>query len=390
MAVVVNAEEQATAVTVVVNAKPLMGLLTGIARYVRSLYTAVEASRLAHVEYYYRGRLAAEMPPQRETKPDYRVPPRVIELLINARMRLHDAWLRRALGGVAASVYHETELFPLRTGGRLPTALTIYDLSLMRYPEHHPVEIVRYFERHFARRLALVDHFVAISHFVCDELVRELGVAPEKVSAVPLAADPAFRPRAEAEWRDLLGRLGVPPRYLLYVGTLEPRKNLVQVIRALAQMRAPLPLVCAGWSGWQNDALEREIVRHRLEASVLRLGRLSDDALSLLYSGARCLVYPSLYEGFGLPVLEAMACGCPVVCSDRGSLPEVAGEAARIVAVDDDAGMAEAIAGLADEGAERSQAVAAGLERAARFSWQRTATETMSVFARLAGRLPDA
>ncbi|HYC23417.1 MAG TPA: glycosyltransferase family 1 protein [Candidatus Bathyarchaeia archaeon] len=371
--------------TVVVNAKPLMGLLTGIARYVRALYTAIAAEGLVPARYYYRGRLSDTMPEQRASKPDYPVPSAVIELLINARMRLHDAGLRRVLRRVSDAVYHETELFPLRTGGRLPTVLTIYDLSLIRYPEHHPPEIVRYFERHFHRRLGLVDQFIAISEFVRAEVVRELGIAPERVAAVPLAADSAFRPRPDPEVRAYLERSGLPGRYLLYVGTLEPRKNLVQVIRAMSAMKKRVPLVCAGWAGWQNDEFEREVARHGLAGDVLRIGRVSDQALALLYSGARCLVYPSLYEGFGLPLVEAMACGCPVVCSDRASLPEVAGGAAILVPVGDDEGMAASLERMVNGSAERSRLVACGLERARSFSWRRTAEETVAVFRRLGG-----
>ncbi|HEV7416212.1 MAG TPA: glycosyltransferase family 1 protein, partial [Tianweitania sediminis] len=175
-----------------------------------------------------------------------------------------------------------------------------------------------------------------------------------------------------------------PGRYALYAGTIEPRKNLVRLLDAFEQLpqtlRQRYPLVLAGYKGWNNTAILERLHRAETQGWARYLGYVPDEALPHLFAGARLFAFPSLYEGFGLPVLEAMASGVPVVCSNAASLPQVAGNAALMINAEDAAGLTEALQrGLEDE-EWRRDAVASGIQQAARFSWKRCAEETADVY----------
>jgi alpha-1,3-rhamnosyl/mannosyltransferase len=174
---------------------------------------------------------------------------------------------------------------------------------------------------------------------------------------------------------------------MLYVGTMEPRKNLLQIVRAMSlfpdNLRKHLPLVCVGWRGWKNEELMVEINRLELATDFFFLGRVDDNNLAKLYSGARVFLYPSVYEGFGLPILEAMACGCPVICSNQASLPEVAGDAAVLVAPEDHELLAHKIENTIENKDFRQHLVETGYQQITKFSWEKAAGKTMAVFRQL-------
>jgi glycosyltransferase involved in cell wall biosynthesis len=250
------------------------------------------------------------------------------------------AWRARDL-----DVLHCTTMRgPVRA--RPPVVVTVHDMALIRLPEAFPA-----WHRHTGRlalRLAArsADVIVAVSAFTRDELVALLDVPAERIRVCPNGLEPVFGPDGPAAEGD----------YVLAVGTLEPRKNLARAVEAARLSGVELRVVGAsGWGGVDVPGW---------------LGRVDDDELAALYRGARCLVFPSLYEGFGLPILEAMACGTPVVTNGAGATAEVAGGAAVLV----DARDAEAIAaGMTEAGARRDELVALGLERARGFTWDRTA-----------------
>ena len=199
----------------------------------------------------------------------------------------------------------------------------------------------------------------------------------EKITVVYPGRD---EPLARVDPAPVRARYGLAPDYLLHVGTLQPRKNLARLMEAAASLRARWPelqLVLAGQPGWQAGPILAQARAH--SDSVRLLDYVPDDDLPGLYSGARAFVFPSLYEGFGFPVLEAMACGTPVVCSNTSSLPEVAGEAALLMDPEDTAALAGAIGRLLEDTALRENLIARGLEQARKFSWERAAQETLAV-----------
>jgi len=371
---------------VLLNARPLGTVFTGVARYTRSLYQHINRLNLAQVTYFNNGRINGTMPEQSKDTFSRHFPVWVRHIARTTRMRIEDRLLAGYFEKNEYNVYHETGLFPVTTSRAVPSVLTIYDLSLITHPECHPADRVDHFERYFYDRLPLVAHIITISEFVRHEIIDQLGIPEDKVSAIPLAASSIFYPREARPVRKVLESRGIPDQYILCVGTREPRKNLIGLVRAYATMETDMPLLCVGWSGWMNEHLPGEIERLKLSDRVKFLGHVSDEELAHLYSGALISVYPSLYEGFGLPILEAMACDCPVVCSDRSSMPEVAGDAAHLIAPEEEQDIARGVTELIQNPDLRCEYIIRGRTRAAQFSWNKTARQTVSVFQQVASQ----
>jgi glycosyltransferase involved in cell wall biosynthesis len=263
-----------------------------------------------------------------------------------------------------------------------PTIATILDTTVFRYPSYFP-RWQRTYQRIFvpltARRARKI---LTISEHSKRDIVDRFGIKPDKVTVTYLSALPAFQVLPNMAASEGVDKHGFG-EFILTVGTLEPRKNTIGLLRAFALLRQQghtCHLVHAGSRGWMFDAVLDEVVRLGLSASVHFLGRVALGELVELYNTAKLFVYPSLYEGFGLPVLEAMACGCPVITSDRSSLPEIAGDAAVLIDPEDTTGLALAIKSLIEDRALAKDMQRRGLERAAEFSWERCAQQTLGVY----------
>ncbi len=281
------------------------------------------------------------------------------------------------------ALYHEPNYLAFDYRG--PTVVTIHDLSWIRYPHTHPRERVRRMNHLMPDIVRRADHIVVDSAFIRSEVMAHYGVAPERVSTVLLGVQPDFRPRDEASCQTILQRHGLHyGGYLLAVGTLEPRKNLHTALAAFAQLPATLrrrfPLVIAGGTGWRMDAFPISTRQMIARAEVILIGYVPQADLPALYAAARMLVYPSLYEGFGLPPLEAMASGVPVICADRASLPEVIGGAGILVDALDDQAMSAQIERLIDDESLHQTLSESGVQRARQFTWRRCALQTLSVY----------
>ena len=204
-------------------------------------------------------------------------------------------------------LYHEPNFVPVRT--HLPTVVTVHDLSVLRHPEWHPAERVRMYERDFARGIAAAKHVIVVTNAVRNEVIADLGLPPERVTAIHWGIGDEFRPQSPAGIHAVRARLGLPPRFLLYVGTIEPRKNVRTLLRAFCDLppavREACPLVLAGGWGWKAEP-ERELFAAAQLLGVRHLGYVADADLPALYGAADALLYPSFYEGFGLPPVEMM------------------------------------------------------------------------------------
>jgi glycosyltransferase involved in cell wall biosynthesis len=266
-----------------------------------------------------------------------------------------------------------------------PSVVTIYDLSFLLYPESFKRAKRFYlglFTRLSARRARRI---IAISESTKRDVVRLLGVSPDKVEVVYCGIVEAFRPLAEDQVAAFRSERGLPERFILFVGTIEPRKNVTRLIEALADLRfaiCDLRLVIGGAKGWFYQDVFARVEELGLEGQVVFPGYIPVSELPLWYNAAELFVYPSLYEGFGLPPLEAMACGTPVVAANTSSLPEVVGEAGLTVDPLDVEGLAEAMRRALGDGALRQEMRERGLERAKGFSWTKTAQETVQVYQR--------
>lgn len=288
--------------------------------------------------------------------------------------------LRRLRIDVLHSPHHHTPLAPL--GAR--RVVTFHDVTFLLLPARYPLVRRLYMEGLSRASARIADAIITPSQAARQDVVRTLGVPAERVVAIPEAAAAQYRPIEDG---DALGRVRwryqVPSRYLLSVGSLEPGKNRPRLIRAYARLRSEgvdCPLVVVGQPAWRYEGEYELVHRLGLTGQVRFLGYVPEEDLPVLYSGAALLAFPSLYEGFGLPVLEAMACGTPVVTSSGSAMAEVAGGAALLIDPRSVEALAEAMGRLLSDEALRAELRARGLERAKQFSWERAARETLSVY----------
>lgn len=270
----------------------------------------------------------------------------------------------------------------------IPAVVTLHDLAAIHVPETLPAKVLWSLLPFLERTVERADAIVAVSHATAEEVATAWPAAAAKMEVIWNGVDAAFRPAPEAEIAATRARLDAPDGYLLYAGTLEPRKNvelLLDAWVALARARGAdslPPLLVAGPYGWKGRGLERRI-EAMAELGVRRLGRLERADLVAAIQAATLFVYPSYYEGFGLPPAEAMACGVPVIVADRSSLPEIVGDAGRLVDPDDPDDLAGAIAELLDSPDLAADLGRRGVERAAAFSWASAAERLADLFERV-------
>jgi glycosyltransferase involved in cell wall biosynthesis len=287
-----------------------------------------------------------------------------------------------ALRQVHADVAHFTN-YTAPTGLDLPYLVTIHDMSLSLLPWCYTWKMRLIVPRLLPRIARAARLVLTPSASTRDDVVRLLRIDPGRVRVIPHAAPrgfdpppPTFTPRAD-------------PPYFLFVGNLEPRKNLARTLRAFARVAQALPdhrFVIAGQPGWKYEDVAREAARPDLKGRVLFRGYVPEDELPALYRNATAFVYCSLYEGFGMPVIEAMACGTPVLTSRVAALPELAEGAALLVDPLDEAAMAEALLALGTDASLRETLRAAGPARAAQYSWERTCEQTLEAYREACGR----
>jgi glycosyltransferase involved in cell wall biosynthesis len=269
-----------------------------------------------------------------------------------------------------------------------PTVITIHDLSFFRFPDlFRPanrlyLKLVTRLSARRARRL------IAVSSHAAAETTRLLGVPLERIDVVYHGVDPAFRPLPVEQIAEFRQRQGLPERFVLFVGTLEPRKNLTRLVEAFSRIRADenVWLALVGARGWLCDDLFARIDALGIKDRIIFPGYVMNGELPLWYNAASLLAYPSVYEGFGLPVLEAQACGTPVITSEISSLPEAAGDGALMVDPYDVEALATGMGRLLGDTQLREELQARGRAHAARFSWPRTAADTAAVYRRALSR----
>lgn len=300
----------------------------------------------------------------------------------------HHRWERWALAAELAArpcdVWHSPDFIPPVAGARR-RVITVHDLTFIHYPQFLTAESRRYYLDQIRWAVRVADHISADSEHTRQDLIHLLGVPPEKVTTIHLAANPLYqRPYTAAEIAATLAQHNLPTGFIMAVGTLEPRKNLALLCHAYAHLRhetgVDVPLVLVGKKGWLYDELFATMEALGLRHAVRHLDNVFDEQLAHLYHAAGLLATPSHYEGFGLPALEAMHCGCPVLVSGRGSLPEIVGSAGRILPADDAPAWAEAMHQTLTDTTLRQRMAADGRARATHFSWPTTAAQTMAVY----------
>ncbi len=258
------------------------------------------------------------------------------------------------------------------------------------WPDSHPIERVKYMKAEIELSLRRASAIITDTEFTRHEVAKFFGWPLHKIYTVPLACSQDFRPYAKSEIQKNIASLGLDfKKYTLSIGTIEPRKNLTTLITAYSRLpdnlKLTIPLVLAGYSGWKNEALYLQIEGARREGWLKYLGYIPDTMLPMVYAGSLLFAFPSLYEGFGLPVLEAMASGVPVICSNASTLPEVAGDAALFHAPQDVEHLTEMLRKGLEDDEWRMGAMTRGLTRALNFSWERCTSDTLAVYRAVSG-----
>ncbi len=293
----------------------------------------------------------------------------------------------RTLGRLArCAVYHEPNHIPVPWPG--PILTTVHDLSALRHPEWHPADRVRWYEGEFSVGVAHTTHFVTVSEFTRREMIDLLGIAAERITVVPLAARRVFQPRSPEELAAFRAKSGWPREYVLFVGTMEPRKNLARALAAYArlplQLRQRFTLVIAGSAGWGDRSVQDLANQLGIAEQVRFAGYVGDSSLAWLCAAARVLLWPSLYEGFGLPLLECMACGTPVIAGRTSAMPELVGDAGLLVDPLDEADVSHALRSALEDDSLARKLAERGLQRSTHFSWSRCAAEHARLYRRIA------
>jgi alpha-1,3-rhamnosyl/mannosyltransferase len=400
---------------VVVNQLAALGVKTGIGHYTVQLLRCLrEQAGTDHIDGFPEGLVGraraagTRLRPYLEgTRGDVQpgsenVPPLTSRLRVEALRRVRQwgrslmaRYFRLVYAFRGYDLYHEPNFIPLPCDH--PTVATIHDLSVLLHPEWHPADRVAYFERNFHRGLRRCVHFLAISEFGRQEIIRTLHLPPERVTRTYMGIRPGLGPMPPDRVAKVLHRLGLPPRYLLCLGTIEPRKNIKMLLQAYCalpeSLRGRWPLLLVGGWGWNAGAVADELHREARHRSVIHLGYVAEEHLAAIYNGARALVFPSLYEGFGLPPIEMMACGGAVLASTAGSLVETVGSRAHLVEAQDQDGWRRALARVVTDD-EWWRSLREGVAAVARpYTWDRCAADTWRVYRSLGteqgGDLPE-
>lgn len=368
------------------NAVPLLSPLTGIGQYAKQLLEGLEAPCLVDVDKFYATTWSRDIRQQPLPHISNGWKSWVKKWIPNSYQYARFTQQKFFTKGVTKfkpDVYHEPNYLAFDFDG--PTVITVHDLSWIRFPHMHPKERVLAMDRYFEPGLRRARRILTDSQFVKQELIDVFGLSPHIIHPVPLGVESQYQPLTPEQTWHTLTRLGLTHgQYLLAVGTLEPRKNLQQALHAFMAMpqatRKQHPLVLVGMKGWHATPLEKQMSPLLAAGEIIQLGYLSRDVLTQVTAGACALVYPSVYEGFGLPPLEAMACGVPVIASNVSSIPEVVGNTGLLIDPHDVDQLSQAMLTMTQAPDLRQQLSRLALSGSRQFSWERCTRETLSVY----------
>jgi glycosyltransferase involved in cell wall biosynthesis len=367
--------------TIYVDVSAAVHARSGLGRYAESLSRALLAKYQGQMALFYNQDASIQPLPGLEAVPRRTVDAGYkrwrMQVWIGQLLRLR---FNHLLPG--AELYHATEHLLLSLPG-MPTVLTVHDLIFRMFPRYHKPLNFMFLNLSMPLFCRRAEKIIAVSECTKRDIIKCYRIEPSKIVVVHEAASPRFRPQSQATIEAIRKRYHLPENYVLTVCVIEPKKNHVGFLRAFEQLcrhHPDLYWVIVGSKGWLYDGFFATLDASFARSNVVLPGYVADQDLPALYSGARAFVFPSFYEGFGLPPLEAMACGTPVICSNTSSLPEVCGNAAQYIDPHDTETMAEAMHLVLADAALREAMSGHGLEQASRFSWQRAADQTWAVY----------
>jgi len=373
---------------IALNARILQAPRTGIGHYVAELVRALRSNTNVEVALFHGWGWSpalpeAAMPGYSRLTPLLRQIPGAYQVRRWLEQKRFDQGRRHDL-----DLYHEPSLWPLAFDG--PTVITLHDLTHLHFPDTQPAARLREIERRLAAGVQQAQRIITDSQAIADEAQAWFGLPAERFVVAPLGVAERFHPRESHVIEAVLKAHAVAAReYFLCVGTLEPRKNLSLALHAHALLpeavRQRFPLLIVGMAGWQQTQFSDDLRQALASGHVHLLGYLPDEQVAQLLAGARALVFPSRYEGFGLPVLEAMASGTPVILTRSSAMPEVAGPAGNYIEPDDAHGLRDVLIRLIDDQAHWQACREAGLHRTRLFSWERCAQATAGAYRQAMG-----
>lgn len=376
---------------VVMNAMAAMGKRTGVGHYTIELTKALRRAGVSVVEYPHplsarlRSRLVGEVIPAASGEMISKNQRSFLRRAVRAPFRWGwRAWIeieaRQAFRPRLVDLYHEPNFFPLRT--RIPTVVTVHDLSAVLHPEWHPADRATKFATEFLPRVRDFAHILTDSDSAREEILRTLNLPEDRVTRAYPGVRPTLRPLPREEVAATLKRLGLPPTYFLHVGTIEPRKNLLMLLKAFtslpAELRARCPLVLAGPWGWRFKELAAFYEAEAKHLNVIHLGYVPESDLPAIYNGAKAMVFPTWYEGFGLPAAEMLACGGAVLASATPTVAEVLGGCGMKIDPADRDAWRNAMTRAMNEPEWVESLRIGGMERAAEFTWANCARDTLT------------
>ena len=375
---------------VAMNASSLTSALTGLGQYTFHLSSALMNSRLVDMNFFYQNHwsnalelnstIGSKLPNLSKLRLFFRDH---VPLAYDLKRSWMQRNFSRGISNKRCELYHEPNFLAFDVD--VPTVITVHDLSWIKFPEVHPQSRVRAMNKYFERGLSQSSFLITDSAYVRDEVVDVFGYPEERIKSIPLGVDASFMPRSSDQTIEVLERHALKHgSYILLVGTIEPRKNITTALEAFMalpkKMRLEVPLVLVGMRGWLHDELDIRLNSLIASGEVRRLGYVPQADLPFLFSGALTLVFPSIYEGFGLPPLEAMASGVPVITSHASSIPEVVGLGGLMFDPRDVFGFSGSMRELIANRSRRDALGELALEQSKRFSWERCAMDTLGIY----------
>ncbi|WGK55938.1 glycosyltransferase family 1 protein [Pantoea sp. SS70] len=375
---------------VIISVEPIKYPLTGIGRYTYELAKGIEKLNLIDSLCYFDGKKIVGTIPDQNAK--VTVSHGIKNLLKNSSaaikiyQTLSPAIKKRVLSHYSDYIYHGPNFFlPPHAGKKITT---FHDLSPFKYPIFFEPKRCKYTQQEILKGLKRSDYIITVSDYIKNELAEHFNFPYEKIKTTHLAASSSFHPRDALQTMHIMKKYGLEyQRFSLFVGTIEPRKNIVSLIDAYESLpiyiRHTYPLVISGFKGWKNEDILSRIEKAQREGWLVYLGYVPNDDIAPLYSACRVFCFPSKYEGFGLPVLEALQSGVPVVCSNNSSLPEVAGESSFYHDSNDVSGIAKQLEIAISSDEQRKIAIDRGIIHSKRFSWEKCARETVDIYSEI-------
>jgi len=370
---------------IIVNAIPLRGQMNGIGRYVKCLFDEMIRFKDLDIDFFYGTYFSKKL------ENDKAISPSILSALKNIPFyyQLREFYISTAIKSKTKNkkcIYHNPNFISYKMDASIIT--NIHDISFIKHSKYHPKKRVDFLTKHIKKSIEISDYIITDSNFIRKEIIDYFKIEPERVVSIPLAVGNNFKIINQDDSKLKISAYGLSyKKYFLSVSTLEPRKNIISAIKAYSKLTKEVqneyPYVIVGASGWLNSEFYSTIKPLLSQKKIILLGHVNEQDLPFLFSAAKLFIYPSIYEGFGLPVLEAFASGVPVITSNTSSIPEVAGNSAVSVNPLDIEEIYNGFLNIVFNPAQEKKLISSGLVTAKKFTWKQVAKQTHMIYERL-------